>query len=316
MSPGMARTVSSNRSVAKQVLPPELQNDHFACPALTQVEPPKKISEPTVEQISGVLSGRASGDYTWVHNESNLSPQFYALNRQGELEHSVILPAEIKPTEIADMGWQKQGDESYLLFADSGDRQQIRKNISLYRVKEPSLNSSQLKIHQITAEEFSKITLTFPEEPQDVQAFFSDPRSEQLIFLSKHLAEAPTIYVVDNPFKNAILSWAGKMSLKADGAPLQSVTAADISEDGSWIILRTYLSVFIFHRPALASVADSLRATPCSYQVRAEAQGESVAFSYEEQWSKDGPPRKATGFITISKGNPTQLNSYELEMSQ
>ena len=64
-------------------------------------------------------------------------------------------------------------------------------------------------------------------------------------------------------------------------APLPStlVTAADISPDGSIILVRTYQQVLAFTRSWDESVAEALEGAPCVAPSRPEPQGEAVAWS-------------------------------------
>ncbi len=61
--------------------------------------------------------------------------------------------------------------------------------------------------------------------------------------------------------------------------PATMVTAADISPDGSTILLRTYQQVLAFSRAAGASVGKAMTGPPCAALQVAEVQGEAIAFS-------------------------------------
>lgn len=57
------------------------------------------------------------------------------------------------------------------------------------------------------------------------------------------------------------------------------MTAADISPDGSIILVRTYQQVLAFTRSWDESVAEALGGAPCVAPSRPEPQGEAVAWS-------------------------------------
>ena len=80
------------------------------------------------------------------------------------------------------------------------------------------------------------------------------------------MQEIATITIPDNP--------SGGLAL-----PSTMATAADISPDGSTILVRTYQQVLAYPRPAGGSLADAFAAAPCNAPQVSEPQGEAIAFA-------------------------------------
>ncbi len=76
-------------------------------------------------------------------------------------------------------------------------------------------------------------------------------------------------------------------------------TGADISADGTAIIVRTYADLRAWHRDPDVSIAATLTEPYCTLTATAENQGEAVAISPDGQQ-----------FLTISEGTYRQFNWY------
>ena len=87
-------------------------------------------------------------------------------------------------------------------------------------------------------------------------------------------------------------------SALSTGAPVLA-TGGDISRDGTLIAIRTYGGVWVWQRPASASMADVFATQPCEATSAVEQQGEAVAFD------PDG-----TGYTTVSEGESPALNHF------
>ena len=80
------------------------------------------------------------------------------------------------------------------------------------------------------------------------------------------------------------------------------VTAADISPDGSTVLVRTYQDVLVFERPAGRPLAEAFEARPCSAPSLAEPQGEAIAVA------DDG-----ASYMTISEGAGPPVHRFAID---
>ncbi|HMR81402.1 MAG TPA: hypothetical protein PKD61_40100, partial [Polyangiaceae bacterium] len=71
----------------------------------------------------------------------------------------------------------------------------------------------------------------------------------------------------------------------------ERVTAGDISEDGSRIVVRTYTQAFLWHRGAGQTVAEAMQTAPCKPFLAPESQGEAITFD-----------PAGRGFYSVSEG--------------
>ena len=89
--------------------------------------------------------------------------------------------------------------------------------------------------------------------------------------------------------------------VKVSTFPGTWVTGADISADGSLILVRTYQAVLAFPRAKGLSVPDALQGPSCNTPQVDEGQGESIAIA------TDG-----SRYTTISEGVNQPINTFSI----
>lgn len=259
-----------------------------------------RVDSPALDEVSGMVASRKSPGVLFVHNDSGDSARFFALDRAGHLlaEVSYAAPFVLDVEELA-LGPAPQGG-SFLYLADTGNnfarsgRGIPRGSVSLYRVAEPEVSLS-ARGAKLTANAPLRIELRFPESAHDVEAFFVDPRSGDAFLITKEDDGASLVLrapAAELDAGKVMLQPAGRLAFGTLSLPGNKMpTAADVSEDGSQLLVRTYSSVFLFERRPGESVNAALARTPRQLASPAEQQGEAITFV-------PGEP----AFLTLSEG--------------
>jgi len=190
----------------------------------------------------------------------------------------------------------------YFLIGDIGDNKERKSFIEFYVIPEPSnLGEVALK-YSFTAE--------YEIGPKDAEAMFVDPRTNELVILTKgregtaYWLKAPLpeekTHITLNIFHKEKVSDTPPAN-EREGAILK--TAADISPDGSWIITRNYLSSKMWFHPEGQDLTVTVQQGACRIPLPLQPQGETIAFSPDGQ-----------SLWTLSEGKPTTL--YKIELLQ
>lgn len=263
------------------------------------------MQSPELDEISGIVESAHNPSIFFVHNDSGDSPRIFAIDARGRLLATVTLPGVplVFDAEAIARG-PGPNSGSFIYLADVGNnlarsgRGLPRGDAVLYRFPEPEV-APDMRGEELTASEVHAITLAFPDQPHDVEATLVDPLSGDALLITKE--DTGTSLVLRAP---AAALASGRVLLEAVAklqfgtAPLSGsrhVTAADISRDGTRILLRTYSSVFLFERRAGETVAAALERAPRQLPAPSERQGEAVAFF------GDG------AFVTISEGSQAPI---------
>jgi hypothetical protein len=266
-----------------------------------------RLGDTELNEISGVVESRKDPRVLFVHNDSGDSPRFFAIDRRGQVLVELVLeqlPLLLDAEEIA-IG-PGPGGGSFVYLGDTGNNFASmglgipRRKAVIYRIPEPEVPVAARQLKVVVQEVFP-IVFTFPKGAQDVEAFFVDPRSGDLVMIAKQGdgrsqvlgATAATLAAGGGE-----LVWLGELRFGQPPLPGNPMpTAASISRDGSAILVRTYSSVFLFARAVGESVQSALSRPPRELPAPRETQGEAISFVDE-----DG------AFLTISEGVKPAIN--------
>lgn len=266
------------------------------------------VTTPEIGEASGIVASGSDPGVWWINNDSGDSARIFAVNEAG----SLLATVDILNAQAVD--WEdiaSNGDSIFI--ADTGDNRGTRDSVTIYAIQAPALTSAGGGRVSGTTQKLdataTKLTLTYPDGPQDAEALAFDPDSGDLFIITKDwsLKGVSGIYRTPaNPLSapnqmgpnshsggTVELERVGDLSLPAGSL----VTGADISSDGRLIAVRTYTSVNLFRRPPDTDVATALESVPCEAPLPPEVQGEAIGFS------ADG-----SGYVTMSEGKGQTLH--------
>src|SRR6266851_3388499 len=99
------------------------------------------IQDPAINESSGIVASRTTPGLYWTHNDSGDGPYIYAFDEHGARRGTwrVRGAAAIDWEDIA-AGPGPQAGTSYLYIGDIGDNEGRRAEITVYRVREPTIS--------------------------------------------------------------------------------------------------------------------------------------------------------------------------------
>lgn len=276
----------------------------FPCP--TKPRAIGQLYEPALDEISGIVESARQPGVFFVHNDSGDSPRFFAIDLSGRLLAIFPLTSVPRVMDAEDIAAGPGPDgRRYLYLGDTGNNFASmglgipRRKTVLYRIAEPEVPASPRALEHPIADA-ARLVFTFPDGARDVEAFFVDPRSGDLLLISKQsdghsqvlTATAADLAAGGGELRLAARLQFGKPPLVGNPMP----TAASISADGSRILVRTYSSVFAYEREPHEAVASALVRSPRRLDAPPERQGEAISFADEGR-----------AFVTISEGKHAQI---------
>ncbi len=207
----------------------------------------ERISEP-----SGLVKSRQWPGLFWTHNDSGDSSRIFAVSADG----SFLVEYQIEGAEAVDWEDIATDNSGWLYIADIGNNKSKRRDLKVYRVKEPNPREESARRLKVDRE----IRFRFPEQQEfpdkkkrfDTEALFWVPGAGEgkLFLLSKRRGDMKTVlYRFEGMEGEVLLSRLGEFELGGD--PLRfggMVTAADASPDGERLAVLTYHALFLFER--------------------------------------------------------------------
>ena len=223
-----------------------------------------------LNEVSGVAASRTQPPLLWVHDDSGGAPAVYAIRPDGTLVATYTIDGATNTDwEDIAVGPGPERGTSYLYIGDIGQNGGARDQITVYRVAEP--DTPVATTGTLTGADV--ISLRYPDQPVDAESMFVDPRTGDLFVIDKqylsgvgHVFRAPKRALVDGA--DVTMREVASFTLAPDDSILPTgvarfpgtiITGADISPDGSTILVRTYRRVLAFSRGKHGTVAAAFR---------------------------------------------------------
>ena len=234
-------------------------------------------------ELSGLVLSRSQPGVLWAHNDSGDRARVFALRTNG----SVLADLDVPGAEAVD--WEDIAIRGKELYAgDLGDNNRERASVDVYRFAEPQVPATG------STSPATRLTLRYPDGAHDAETLLVDPRSGDIVIVTKDFSGRSGIYVSHNA--STTLRLAGHLNLGPGGL----ATGGDVSADGRVVAIRTYGNVYAWRRPSATSLAAALRRKPCvSPTPLREGQGESLALT-----------RAGGAFYTVPEGVNATIRRY------
>ncbi len=233
-----------------------------------------KVSQ-KLEEASGITASLANPGMLWVHNDSGNKAELYLIDSTGTIKMTCSL-AGIRNRDWEDIAMGNgPGADSlahYVYLADIGDNLGQYPLKMIYRFKEPVFDSSEKTVTDIDT-----LFIRLDDGPRDTEAFMVDPIHHAMYLLSKR-EDSVHFYKIDYPFVSDTLTARFRVKL-----PFTMITAAEISPDGSEVVIKDYENIYYWKRKGFGPISKLLQTPPQKVSYVPEAQGEAICFSLDGQ---------------------------------
>lgn len=256
------------------------------------------LESTVIDEASGIAASRSNSLYLWTHNDSGGDADLYLFTTAGADSGRYTLEgAGNIDWEDMTVGPGPDDALNYLFVADMGDNAAVRGSYFIYRVAEPDLNVADLPTSS-SLSGVDRINFVYSDGvARDAESLMVDPNTKDLYIVSKREAQ---VGVYRLPYPQDLT--ATDTAVFQGVIPFTNIVAADISPDGSEILMKDYFNVY--HFPLTAEgIQGSMLAPPSRLIYTAEPQGEAIA------WSADGNTYYTLSEIGRST-DPVVLYSY------
>lgn len=225
---------------------------------------------PELVEASGLVASRSKPGLLWAHNDSG-RPELLALDLNGKVTGRVsVSGASVVDWEAMASG--PCGSGTCLFIADIGDNEADRRDITIYRVPEPSSPQGTARVDGV-------FRASYPDGSHDAETLLIAPDGTAYI-----VTKGATGHVALYRFPRELTAGT-TMKLERVGSPLSSgkqreetrITDGAISPDGNWAVLRTRTTL-MFYRAADLLKGDFREVRRADVRGLREPQGEGVAF--------------------------------------
>lgn len=186
-----------------------------SCPGYDDPVESGRITDPRINEVSGLVAGRTAPRMLWFHEDSGNGPWLYAIEPSGELI------ASIEVLDATNRDWEDMArSNGRLWIGDIGDNARVRPEIQVYWFAEPSPDADTVRADMVT--------LRYPDDSHNAEAMIVD--GKRLFVVEKRMDPIAGVYVASlrdvDPGDVLGLRLVARV-------PLVTVTAAAIGPDGS-----------------------------------------------------------------------------------
>ncbi|WP_339880963.1 hypothetical protein [uncultured Algoriphagus sp.] len=225
------------------------------------------LKDDGLNEISGLANSRNFPGVIYVHNDSGGEAAVYVLDSLGNnLGRIEFIDTENRDWEDIAVGPDIDG-KSCIYIGEIGDNNAVHEEVVIYRVPEPKTSNT---VSQTAPE---KTVLKYPGGARDAESLMVDPISGDIFIISKRDSVNTLFRLPAEKFGKDEVELEELIKL-----PLTSSTGADISADGSQILVKNYLAIYYWKRNNGESIAQAMSREPEELPYSPEPQGEAIGF--------------------------------------
>jgi len=243
---------------------------------------PSKLSEienDDITESSGLAVSNFSNRRFWTHNDSGGKSRLYCFGRDGRhLGTCKVAGAKLKDWE--DMASATIGGKPFLIVGDIGDNRRVRDDCVVYFITEPPDPKTDVKAR-------FQFTFAYKGGAVDCEALAYDPIGRSLLLTEKTRLGSfrrGRVYEIVLPIDEIMFGKEAKRPGKLLAKPIgltavPTVTAMDISRDGRFLVIGSYVESMLYERKAGQTWSDVLQGRGQLVHMPARRQGEAICFA-------------------------------------
>ena len=272
---------------------------------LGEVSKTVRIDKGTVEsnevtEGSGIEASSKNPGVFWTFNDSGGENKIYAFSTTGKNLGSFRLKGTTNVDwEDISIGPGPSDGEYYIYVGDIGDNGHNRDYKTIYRVLEPVVDSSQAVKYTVLGGVEKYVFWYSSGAKYNAEALMVDPLTNDIFVVIKD--KKTKVFKANDPGAFRKLSEKSSEKMKIVGTLnfRSKANAADISDNGSEILIKDDDFVYYWHRNGNEPVEKTLSNSPEVLPYIKEPNGEGIC------WAPD-----ASGYYTFSEGRHAHLYFY------
>lgn len=242
------------------------------------------ITDPRMAETSGAAVSRSHPGIIWTIDDSGNPPDLIASDTLGRFRASISLVGATN-TDWEEVALGPCHQVTCVYIADTGDNDERRPEVRLYRLVEPDVDlSSQVPVQSAT-KGFETLRLRYPDGPHDVEAMGVTANGDVLLVTKGRSHGVLEFRVPPSAWASSAVGTAERIDslpIAASVSTGQLITGMAISPDGRQAMVRSYREIFPFALRTDGTLRPLGKPTSCDI-LGDEPQGEGIAFLDQRQ---------------------------------
>ena len=242
------------------------------------------IKNRAIIESSGLVASRTAPGAYWTHNDSGDGPFIYAFNTSGDsLGVFRVTGAKAVDWEDLSIGPGPQPNRSYLYIGDIGDNDELRSEVVVYRVAEPSIKTADRNSTQtrpIATEPAEAIRLRYPDGKHNAETLLVHPSTGNVYIVTKVVIANPVVYEAVAPLvagKLITMRRIGEVRVPSLFGGV--LTGGSVSPDGRRVAMCDYFQGYELVLPRDAKDFNEIwKGKMIGFDLGKREQGEAIAY--------------------------------------
>jgi hypothetical protein len=241
-----------------------------------------RIESKDVKESSGIAASPCQPNVYWTHNDSGDDAFVFALDETGK-DLGTFEVTNARNEDWEDIASYKDtGGTCYLYISDTGNNKLERSELTVYRVKEPTVANSGSRSDEkdaIRTEPAQAAVFKYQDTPHNAETLMVNPQTGDVYVLTKRLDGPSLVFKFKPNFGSnqvAIAQKVGEVSVPS--APNGLLTGGAISPDAKRVILCDYNSGYEL-TTASSTFDDIWKSKPVRVELGERKHGEAITFS-------------------------------------
>ncbi len=242
------------------------------------------ITEPRMAETSGAAMSERNSGIIWTIDDSGNPADLIATDTLGRYRAAISLEGATN-TDWEEVAVGPCHQSSCVYIADTGDNQEVRPEVQLYRLEEPTLDPSNVRFARSSTPTFEVLRFRYPDGPHDVEAMAVTATGEVLLVTKGRSHGVLEFRIPPSAWASSGVVTADRidsLAISASAGSGQLITAMAISPDGQRAMVRSYREIFPFAVRANGTMHPLGKPTSCDI-LGLEPQGEGITFLDDRQ---------------------------------
>ncbi len=237
------------------------------------------ITDPRMAETSGAAVSRRHPGIIWTIDDSGNPPDLIASDTLGRFRASLSLDGATN-TDWEEVALGPCRQTTCVYIADTGDNDEVRPEVQLFRLSEPDVDASSVVPVQSSTRVFETLRFRYPDGPHDVEAMGVTAKGDVLLVTKGRSHGVLEFRIPPSAWGSSVVVTAERIDslpIAASASAGQLITGMAISPDGLRAMVRSYREIFPFALRTDGRLRPLAKPISCDI-LGIEPQGEGIAF--------------------------------------
>ncbi len=237
------------------------------------------VSDPALNEASGIADSKANPGYLWVEQDSGNPPDLTLLQHNGTVLKPVHLANAVnRDWEDIVLSSGPIAGKQYLYIAETGDNLLQYDDYAIYRLEEPAAATD-------TVQQVDRIAFFYPDGSHNAEAILVDPDTKDIYIITKTDLHSK-LFKLTYPYSTKVMNEVTEVGT----LPYNYAVSAALAPNGRELVVKTYEAIYHYTRAAGESIIQTLSKPYVSLPYQQEPQGEAIVFDNND-----------SGYYTLSE---------------